>query len=278
MNKLVKDAEKFPLVHILIVSLLGTGLWLLPLDKLFALFISDLYLATILGGSTMRLITAGLAVFMIFKYGFYKQFKLFNGFKSLLVTLPFLLVSLNNLPIIGLALGNVQTHTNTAGTLCYILYCLSIGLCEELVFRGIVFPLCLKITSKLKQGVFWGIAMSSAIFGVLHLLNLFNGAGVGATFLQVGYSFLIGGMCAVSVCVTGNIFSAVLLHFIYDIGGLMTGNLGIAVGNPWDTATIIITAVLGVIVLAYTLAILFRLKTDKVNCKYIPNEISNLND
>ena len=49
----------------------------------------------------------------------------------------------------------------------------------------------------------------------------------------------------------------IVLHVIFDLGGLMFDlPFGIAAGNMWDTATIIITAVLGVIVTAvYAFAI-----------------------
>jgi len=64
-------------------------------------------------------------------------------------------------------------------------------------------------------------------------------------------------MCAISLCLTNNLIVPILLHFIYDIGGLFTSEIGVAIGNQWDTVTVIITAVLGVIVLIYMLYVVF---------------------
>ena len=59
---------------------------------------------------------------------------------------------------------------------------------------------------------------------------------------------------------TGNIYSAILLHFIYDVGGLILDpSLNVARGNQWDSLTITITAILGVIVaLIYTVFAFIR--------------------
>ena len=77
--------------------------------------------------------------------------------------------------------------------------------------------------------------------------------------MQVGYSFLIGGMCALAMTITRNLFFPAILHAIFDVGGLMTDSrIGIATGNQWDKVTIIITAVLGVAVLIYMVVLCFK--------------------
>ena len=175
------------------------------------------------------------------------------------------MVALNNAPIIGLISGKVYFSSDGLGIFLFVLYCVFVGIYEELIFRGIIFPLVLIKTRKVKYGVFIAILISSLLFAAAHLLNLLSGAGILDTLLQMGYSFLIGGMCAISLCVTKNIFVAIFLHAVYDIGGLMTdAGIGICKGNSWDTATIVITAILGVIVFAFEIILALKLNVKDV--------------
>ena len=76
--------------------------------------------------------------------------------------------------------------------------------------------------------------------------------------LQIGYSFLIGGMCSVVLLKTGNIWYCVILHAVYNFAGGVVPNCGS--GIIWDTPTVILTAVVAVAVAAYVIALLFRIK------------------
>ena len=62
------------------------------------------------------------------------------------------------------------------------------------------------------QGVILPVLIDAALFGLWHLTNLLVGADVGATLLQVGYSFLIGGMLSAVLLKTGNIWTGVFRH------------------------------------------------------------------
>ncbi len=276
--KLRADLEKYPVIHLIVVALFAVGLVSLPLSKLFALFITDKVTAFYLGESVLRFLLSAVAIIFIIKYGFKKAFTALPSLKGALAVIPFFIIAVNNAPIIALATGNAVITANGGRIVLFLLYCLSIATFEETVFRGILFPIALKLTEKFKFGVFWAAVISSAIFAVSHLINLFNGAGVGETFLQVGYSFLIGGACAVSLAITKNLFVPIAVHFIYDIGGFMLGVNGIGYGNQWDLATIILTAILGAIVLTYTLLVVFKLDYDKVNSQYLSSEIENKRD
>ena len=114
---------------------------------------------------------------------------------------------------------------------------------------------------KSTKQIFWTTAACCAVFGLVHLVNLAVGAGVGATVMQVGYSFLIGGMCAIVLLKTANIWYCVLLHTVFDVGGTI---LYLGGGKRWDTATVVITAVLAVIVTVFMLISLLRIKPEEV--------------
>jgi membrane protease YdiL (CAAX protease family) len=122
--------------------------------------------------------------------------------------------------------------------------------------------------------VFWSIVISSAVFALVHLLNLFAGAGIGSVILQVGYSFLIGGMCSVVLVKTKNIWYCVILHAVYNFAGGVVPECG--GGEIWDTPTIILTAVVAVLVAVYVIFMLVKIKpcevdallNDTIPCEY----------
>lgn len=181
--------------------------------------------------------------------------------RSLLFGLPALAVAVNNAPIIGLATGNAYITDPAGGVLIMLAYCLAIGTFEEFAFRGLFFMMILEDRRKSTKQIFWTTAISSAVFGLVHLVNLAVGAGPGATLLQVGYSFLIGGMCAIVLLKTGSIWYCVLLHTVYDIGGTI---LYVGGGVRWDAVTVAITAVLGVAVAVFMTVALTRIKPEDI--------------
>ena len=75
--------------------------------------------------------------------------------------------------------------------------------------------------------------------------------GIGYVALQIGYSFLIGGMCAIVLLYTRCIWICVGLHAIYDFCGYLVPTLGD--GVIWDPVTVAITAALGVFALIFML-------------------------
>lgn len=273
MNALRKDAVKTPISHIIIITLFAVGGASLPLDKLFGLFIDDTLTAKLVSGITVRAVLTVIAAYFIFKYGFEKALKTKPSGLALLVVVPSLAVAVNNFPIIGVCYGNVTFQADAVQLVLYVIFCASVGFYEEFVFRGLVFPLCYRVVKKGKYGVFWAVALSSAVFGASHLINVFAGAGIGATALQVGYSFLIGAMCAISTAATKNLFVAATLHSVYDIGGLALSY--VAVGNQWDFVTVVITALLGIVVAIYMTAVCLKIPTESLEKTYFAEEFDS---
>lgn len=178
------------------------------------------------------------------------------SWRALILLLPAFLVVINNFPIIGLISGTAGLDSPPHYILIYALSSILVGLFEELAFRGVFYMLLLEPRRDTSRSVFWVSALSSALFGAIHLVNLFAGAGVGTTILQVGYSFLIGGMCSIALLVSGSIWVPVVLHALFDFGGYLVPTLGY--GVVWDTATVILTAVLGVAVTIHMILLLIH--------------------
>nr|MBO4517285.1 CPBP family intramembrane metalloprotease [Clostridia bacterium] len=180
-------------------------------------------------------------------------FKMFTRPKitlsAILLSVLGLIVCVNNFPIIGFSTGKVKLLANP-DIAEYLFYCVAIGVAEEAVFRGFVMPLIGIGLRQRKHAPFLTVAVSSGIFALCHLFNIFS-AGIASTTLQVGYTFLTGCLFATVYLFTENIVFPIILHTVYDLGGLIfTSPFGVATGNMWDAYTVIITAVLGVITAA----------------------------
>ncbi len=187
--------------------------------------------------------------------------------KSLLFIIPPLLVVVNNMPILSMIAGDAYlVHTAPVYWTVFALECLAIGLFEEAAFRGVILPLFAERRYKTRGGLLLSILLTSAVFGLVHLVNLLTGAGPGAVIRQIGYSFLIGAMCSVVLLKTRNLWLCVLLHAIYDFCGSLVPTLG--AGRWWDTPTVIITVVLAVATTAYMLWQFFRLNLNEVEKIY----------
>ena len=189
-----------------------------------------------------------------------------NRLSVLLCTLIPLAVVVNNLPIIGLITGAAYLTKPSYYIVVFALETFLIGLFEEFAFRGVLLPYVLEKRRSTKMSIFWATVISSAAFGAIHLFNLFAGAGIGGVILQVGYSFLIGGMCAIVLLYTRCIWICVLLHAIYDFCGYLVPTLGD--GIIWDPATVVITAILGVFALIFMLVWLLKIDPQRVNELY----------
>ncbi|MGI6392086.1 MAG: CPBP family intramembrane glutamic endopeptidase [Candidatus Izemoplasmatales bacterium] len=184
----------------------------------------------------------------------------------LFVLIPGLLISINNFPI-SAYLSSRTTLTEPIHTVFfYAVECLAIGFFEETVFRGVILLVLLQRLPQTKRGSFMAIIVSSALFGLTHLFNLFVGAAVPDTLIQVGYSFLMGAMWSVIYIATENLLFPILLHASYNFFGEVLFRLG-TVSNRFDFPTILVTSILAVLaIMAYSL----------VFCKIKQEDLANI--
>ncbi len=177
--------------------------------------------------------------------------------------LPCILVAVNNFPIIPFFSGKAYISGKGSEIFLYFLVCVGTGLFEELVFRGYILMILLEKKRAGINGVFWAVVGSSALFGLIHLVNIFSGADPFATLLQVGYSFLVGGMCAIVMLRTGSVWYSVLLHAVYNFAGGVIPRFG--GGTIWDAPTVAITAILALSVAIYLVFALMNLDAEKTD-------------
>lgn len=260
MKSLRIDAEKSPISNIIIAVLLAIGLSSFPTVWILSQFFEvsktlSLYLSAI-----TKIAFCVVFVYLIYSYDFNGLFRW--KISKFYLVIPCFLVVINNFPFIAVITGEALITASTAKIIGYVLYSFSVALFEELAFRGLVFPLVYLKTKDKKKGLFIALVISSLIFGAVHIVNFFAGANIGGVLLQMCYSFLIGGMCSIALCITGGLIIPILLHFIFNFGGLFIETLGS--GAIWNIPTIMITAILGVIVAIYMIIIALKLKEDNL--------------
>ena len=188
--------------------------------------------------------------------------ELVSAKKAAVIILPALIVAVNNMPILPLLSGEARVTAGAADIVLFGVECIFIGVFEETAFRGILLLTVAERFGETRRGLFFSALATSAFFGAAHLFNILGGAGVGATLLQAGYSFLIGGMCSLVLLLTGSLASCCVLHAIYDFGGYLVPRLG--EGIIWTKSEIALTAVIGVVVLLYYLYALQMLSPEAV--------------
>ncbi len=257
-DKIRESAFSSPLMTAIAVSLFSVA----------AFSLSNVYDFGETAKFVIDIVCRALAVFFVAYSAKACGFKMFvkpkTGGICLLLFVLGLLVCVNNFPIIGFAAGNVALQQN-ARIFRYIVYCTAIGVSEEVVFRGFIMPLVgLKFRDK-PRAPFLTVLVTSAIFSLCHIFNIFS-AGVLPTVLQVGYTFLTGGLFGIVYLFSENLVFPIILHTVFDLGGLIfSAPFGIAAGNMWDVYTVIITAALGVIATAVFVFALWNYKPNSKN-------------
>lgn len=244
LNRMKNDAETRTVSMILAVVLIALACIMFP----------SAWLSNLVGElnslAIIRYVFAVVGIIFMCLFGFYDNFKLKKDFvKYLDIIIITSLFVVNNFPIIGLSTGNVAITKGGGQIAAYISFCFSVGLFEEIFFRGLLIRLLLIIFKDRAYSQLLAVIVSSLIFGLVHLANLLGGAGFGAVIMQVGYSAATGAAYGIIFILTKSLIFPVLFHAVFDIGGLMTTY--IATGKIWDTATIVITAILGVIAALY---------------------------
>lgn len=228
--------------------------------------ISDLTLKNTIDLTVTRAIGSAVFLTILIYLGYRVMNPLGKGMaRSLLFCLPAFAVAVNNLPIYPLIVGRATVDAPTWRILLLAAECLFVGLFEEACFRGVVLLGLLEKRRKTLKGRFWAIVLSSAVFGIVHLVNIFFSSPI-AVILQIGYSFLIGAMCSVVLMKTANIWICVALHSIFNFCGALVPDCG--EGTIFEPITITVTVIIAVLTTIYMTVAFFRLGSEELEKIY----------
>ena len=102
---------------------------------------------------------------------------------------------------------------NLTESVLYALSMLCVGFAEEVIFRGLLYRvMCRKNKTA-------AMIVSSLIFGIGHLVNLFNGSGETAfsTVLQVCYAVAVGFLFVLLFERTGSLLACIATHGVLNL-------------------------------------------------------------
>ncbi len=187
-------------------------------------------------------------------------------FRSLILSLPAFAIAVNNFPFSTVLRGKAHVTEEWYMVLLLLIECMCVGFFEEMAFRGVVFLGILKKKPENKLWAFASIAISSAVFGLVHLINLFESSPI-AVLMQIGYSALIGAMCSVVLMKTANIWLCVVIHGLFNFSGAAVPRCG--EGEIWDVFTIVLTVILSLLVTLYMIYIFITDGSETVKRIYV---------
>ncbi len=102
--------------------------------------------------------------------------------------------------------NGININNTPKEILFHILTMLNVGFAEEIIFRGFLFKMMEKDNVKL------AMAISSITFGIGHIVNLFNGADLIPTLLQICYATSIGYLFVIIFHKSKSIVLCIIVH------------------------------------------------------------------
>jgi hypothetical protein len=129
------------------------------------------------------------------------------------------------LPLLVVAANGIKA-ADAGRVVGLTLFILMLGFAEEGLIRGIV------LRGLLPLGVRQAVVLSSLLFGIAHLANLLQGAGLMATLIQAAYAVLLGlGFAGVRLY-SGVIWPVIALHALVDLADVAGRGFSLPTPRP----------------------------------------------
>ena len=151
-------------------------------------------------------------------------------------------------PLLILASGNlwngVAVNYSPAETICRVVCMLCVGFLEEVIFRGLLF------VAIAKDNVKSAIIISSATFGIGHIINMFNGSGMNLVenLCQIVFAIAVGFLLVTIFYRSGSLIPCILVHAAINTLGTFAND-----ANLTTEMHLIHLGILIVITVGYTL-------------------------
>ncbi len=173
-----------------------------------------------------------MIVMLLFKNSYVFTRKTEKLGKSLLFAAPMVVFSVFMFGVNVMKLN----EANLENVIGVFLLCALVGITEEFLCRGWVLNEFLERFGDNKKNIITSIALSSIIFGVMHITNVLSTSqNLFETILQIINAAAIGFLLGSLYYKTKNIWSVIILHAFYDFA-LMIGEINIikdcTYGNP----------------------------------------------
>ena len=150
-----------------------------------------------------------------------------------------------------------------------IIYCLAIGIFEELLCRGWILNEFLKVSNTNRRDVITSIIISALLFGLMHISNIWvAGQNPYITFLQICNAITLGSFLGAVYYRTKNIWAVIFLHAYYDFS-LLLGEINLlkdCTTNKLTTSVMIYETVsISLLIIIFILCTIIILRKSKLN-------------
>ena len=122
--------------------------------------------------------------------------------KKYLFFIPLILIATVNL------WNGININNRTNEIIFYILTMINVGFIEEIIFRGFLFKMMEK--DNIKSAIIVG----ALTFGIGHIINLFNGADIIPTLMQVCYATAIGYLFVIIFYKSKSLIPCIITHSV----------------------------------------------------------------
>lgn len=270
--------KNHPILYCVIAAALSLGAMML-LDWLWSLGVDAGVLAGIdaaapnLDGMLVKLVPFAIALVLLCATGKVGLLGRTSGFGRGLACGAFLIV----FALFTAAMGASRVMEGDgvvpeAGAVAaFVLYYLLVGLGEETLGRAVVAETLLERFGLERGGILAACGLSGLIFGLMHLVNLAY-SPVTAVVAQVVSASFAGVLFAAIYFRSGNIWTTVVLHALYDMGGSVSSLLqtSTAATDPSvdaalaQTLALVMPMVFGVLIGCIALFLLRKSKISQV--------------
>jgi uncharacterized protein len=226
------------LLAMALITLLGAGLTALKLSE----FTNKLIVEVVFCGYVSLLLTR---LVWWREAGFKKP----TTRRKYLAYLPLLF-----LPIVILVINGIKA-ASPGKVMWFALFTLMAGFAEESFLRGVV------LRAMMPSGSTRAVLVSSLIFGLAHLINIWQGHSASTVIIQIIYSTLLGIGFAGARLYTGTIWPAIMIHALIDFVDFASRGFVLAVPQTITLTGVIFTIVITSLYALYGWLLLRRTKT-----------------
>lgn len=195
-----------------------------------------------------------ILLIMLLKRKEYYGFTRVKSIKQYLYFIPLALMVSANL------FNGININNTTEEIVFHILTMINIGFIEEVIFRGFLFKMMEKDNLKV------AIIVNAITFGIGHIINLFNGADLISTLIQVCYAMCGGYLFVILFYKSKSIVPCIVTHSMIN---------ALSIFNIENNVSRFISPIFLIVVsLSYAIYISKCVKVEESN---IENEIKNNN-
>lgn len=261
---MLKKIREFTARYAIVSSILIAVFFFLLLNG--APLVFNLLPNSLFWGYVQELFIMLCSVGLVILLGFKSAFKPKGFFKALLSsTIVIAAMAFSLVSFFEKSISNPATVWASTGMIIFgLVQAVGIGIREECFFRGAIQSIVAKKHANSVKGVWFAALIASALFGILHLFNIFTGFDPFVVFMQAISATSTGLFLAAIYLRSRSLWVPILVHALIDTAAL-AGSIFLTQTRIETVNNLSWEALIGVAI--YVLPTLFLLRPSK--CKEI---------